>query len=132
MTGEKRFVSYYGEHTSTIRRLYVQNKATHEHFYSAPSQNPLNSLSALLLLATQLMETSRDFWSHSDCVHREHELLERCRNPVSVVASDAGNDSHVQLFNARGVRWKRLRAAAGPAFSTGSIKKNYLGICPDD
>ncbi|KAJ1359998.1 hypothetical protein KIN20_018851 [Parelaphostrongylus tenuis] len=42
---------------------------------------------------------------------------------VSVVAPDAEKDPHVHLFNARGVRWKRLRAAAGPAFSTGSIKK---------
>ncbi|KAK5966434.1 hypothetical protein GCK32_009275, partial [Trichostrongylus colubriformis] len=41
----------------------------------------------------------------------------------SVITGDVENDARVSLFEAQGVRWKRLRTISSPAFSLGSLKK---------
>ncbi|CAJ0590341.1 unnamed protein product [Cylicocyclus nassatus] len=41
----------------------------------------------------------------------------------TVLVGDVENDPRVHLFEAQGVRWKRLRSISSPAFSTGSLKK---------
>uniref|UniRef100_A0A914VW26 Cytochrome P450 n=1 Tax=Plectus sambesii TaxID=2011161 RepID=A0A914VW26_9BILA len=41
-------------------------------------------------------------------------------NPV--VATDPDKDPRVHMFNARGLRWKRLRTIAGPTFSASKLK----------
>ncbi|KAI3412155.1 hypothetical protein GPALN_002197 [Globodera pallida] len=42
---------------------------------------------------------------------------------ISTLAGDVDKDPRMHLFNARGARWKRLRAAATPAFSVSNLKK---------
>ncbi|KAK6018175.1 hypothetical protein OSTOST_16252 [Ostertagia ostertagi] len=42
---------------------------------------------------------------------------------INIIAGDVNNDSRVHIFEAQGVRWKRLRAIASPAFSSASLKK---------
>ncbi|XGW03005.1 hypothetical protein V3C99_014761 [Haemonchus contortus] len=40
-----------------------------------------------------------------------------------IIGGDVEKDSRVHVFEAQGVRWKRLRAISSPAFSSGSLKK---------
>ncbi|PIO75472.1 unspecific monooxygenase [Teladorsagia circumcincta] len=42
---------------------------------------------------------------------------------INIIAGNVNKDSRVHIFEAQGVRWKRLRAIAGPAFSSASLKK---------
>ncbi|VDO92382.1 unnamed protein product [Heligmosomoides polygyrus] len=41
----------------------------------------------------------------------------------NVIAGDAENEPRVHVFEAQGVRWKRLRTIASPAFSSSSLRK---------
>lgn len=45
-----------------------------------------------------------------------------------VLSGDVENDPRVHVFEAQGVRWKRLRTIASSAFSAGSLKK-VRGTC---
>ncbi|KAL3121680.1 hypothetical protein niasHT_006186 [Heterodera trifolii] len=42
---------------------------------------------------------------------------------MSALAGDVDKEPRMHLFNARGARWKRLRATANPAFSVSNLKK---------
>ncbi|VDO54497.1 unnamed protein product [Haemonchus placei] len=43
----------------------------------------------------------------------------------NIIGGDVEKDSRVHVFEAQGVRWKRLRAISSPAFSSGSLKKEF-------
>ncbi|KAK6024227.1 hypothetical protein OSTOST_09967, partial [Ostertagia ostertagi] len=43
-----------------------------------------------------------------------------------VIGGDVENDPRVHVFEAQGVRWKRLRTISTPAFSAASLKKVSL------